>query len=151
MFSLLLKELIFIFLFDAFIPKRFLYSLFRFHSWMSCQSLPIHRNGVNKIIIDYSRVFCKIMDFICTSLRSTEIVLDERKRVQCDICRTNTSGILINASMSEIGLTARTIANPYQSLRLEHKPLICFSMRRLKTYKSVHIDLLIFSCRPAWH
>ena len=30
-----------------------------------------------KIIIGYSTVFCKIRDFICTSLRSTEIVLDE--------------------------------------------------------------------------
>ena len=29
-------------------------------------------------IIGYSTVFCKIRDFICTSLRSTEIVLDER-------------------------------------------------------------------------
>ena len=28
--------------------------------------------------IGYSTVFCKIWDFICTSLRSTEIVLDER-------------------------------------------------------------------------
>ena len=30
------------------------------------------------IIIGYSTVFCKIRDFICTSLRSTEMVLDER-------------------------------------------------------------------------
>ena len=30
------------------------------------------------IIIGYSTVFCKIHAFICTSLRSTEIVLDER-------------------------------------------------------------------------
>ena len=30
------------------------------------------------ILIGYSTVFCKIRDFICTSLRSTEIVLDER-------------------------------------------------------------------------
>ena len=30
------------------------------------------------IIIGYSTVFCKIRDFICTSLRSTEIVSDER-------------------------------------------------------------------------
>ena len=39
-----------------------------------------------KIVIGYSTVFCKIRDFICTSLRSTEIVLDERLRVQCDFC-----------------------------------------------------------------
>ena len=31
-----------------------------------------------RLIIGYSTVFCKIRDFICTSLRSTEIVLDER-------------------------------------------------------------------------
>ena len=30
------------------------------------------------IFIGYSTVFCKIRGFICTSLRSTEIVLDER-------------------------------------------------------------------------
>ena len=30
------------------------------------------------IFLGYSTVFCKIRDFICTSLRSTEIVLDER-------------------------------------------------------------------------
>ena len=32
----------------------------------------------DSIIIGYSTVFCKIQDFICTSLRSTETVLDER-------------------------------------------------------------------------
>ena len=31
-----------------------------------------------QIFIGYSTVFCKIRDFICTSLRSTQIVLDER-------------------------------------------------------------------------
>ena len=30
-----------------------------------------------EMIIGYSIVFCKIRDFICTSLRSTEIILDE--------------------------------------------------------------------------
>ena len=34
------------------------------------------------IIIGYSTVFCKIWDFICMSLRSTEIVLDERSLSQ---------------------------------------------------------------------
>ena len=31
-----------------------------------------------EIIMGYSTVFCKIREIICTSLRSTEIVLDER-------------------------------------------------------------------------
>ena len=30
------------------------------------------------LIIGYSTVFCEIREFICTSLRSTEIVSDER-------------------------------------------------------------------------
>ena len=30
------------------------------------------------LIIGYSTVICKIRDFICLSLRSSEIVLDER-------------------------------------------------------------------------
>ena len=30
------------------------------------------------ILKGYPTVFCKIRDFICTSLRSTEIVLDKR-------------------------------------------------------------------------
>ena len=82
------------------------------------------------------------------------------------------SYILINASMSEMGLTASTIAKAYQSLCLQHKPLIYFSMRhkpliyfsmlRLNTYKIVtkfiywfsHTDqamlkkLLVWHCRP---
>ena len=33
---------------------------------------------VNVMLIGYSTVFCKIQDFICMSLLSTEIVLDER-------------------------------------------------------------------------
>ena len=40
-------------------------------------TLAIHTT-VMPIIIGYSTVFCKIRDFICTSLRSAEIVLDER-------------------------------------------------------------------------
>ena len=85
------------------------------------------------IIIGYSTVFCKIQYFT-------------------EHCRTIfLSYILINASMSEMGLTARTIAKAYQSLRLGHKPLIYFSMRRLNTYKSDQIYIMIFSCRPAWH
>ena len=38
----------------------------------------LFRLKVHCIFIGYSTVFCKIRDFICTSLRSTEIVLDER-------------------------------------------------------------------------
>ena len=37
----------------------------------------IIRMKIDLIIIGYSTVFFKIRDFICTSLRSTEIVLDE--------------------------------------------------------------------------
>ena len=91
----------------------------------------VHRT----ILIGYSTVLCKIGDFICTSLRSTEIVLDERNggkkksanKIQYFTlhCRmTVLSYILINKSMSEMGLTARTIAKAYQSLRLGHKPLL---------------------------
>ena len=43
--------------------------------------------------------------------------------------------------MSEIGLTARVIAKAYQSLRLEHTPLIYFSMRRLN--QNLFIDFLV--------
>ena len=49
--------------------------------------------------------------------------------------------------MSEMGLTARTIAKAYQSLRFGHKPLIHFSMRRLNTYNNNQIYILVFS----WH
>ena len=37
-----------------------------------------------RIIIGYSSVLCKIRDFICTSLRSTEIVLNESNAISVE-------------------------------------------------------------------
>ena len=86
-----------------------------------------------------------------TSDSESNAISVERRRVQIksSILPNTVEYILINASMSEMGMTARTIDKAYQSLRLEHKPLF-FSMRRLNTYNSDQI-YLIFSCIPAWH